>query len=72
MLYSISLRSRFYLIISGCERYILPTRDKIKVAFAHHNISHNTQGIMAGITDYMRNKGDWQLIVWPDSSLESL
>lgn len=50
----------------------MPTRDKIKVAFAHHNISHNTQGIMAGITDYMRNKGDWQLIVWPDSSLESL
>lgn len=47
-------------------------REKIKVAFAHNNISHNTQGIMAGITEYMRNKGGWQLIVWPDSSLESL
>ena len=50
----------------------MPMKEKIKVAFAHHNISHNTQGIMAGITDYMRNKGDWQLIVWPDSSLKSL
>ena len=50
----------------------MPMKEKIKIAFAHHNISHNTQGIMAGITDYMRNKGDWQLIVWPDSSLKSL
>jgi LacI family transcriptional regulator len=50
----------------------MPMKEKIKVAFAHQNISHNTQGIMAGITDFIRNKGDWQLIVWPDSSLESL
>jgi LacI family transcriptional regulator len=47
-------------------------RDTIKVAFAHNNISHNTQGIMAGITEFMRTKEHWQLIVWPDSSLESL
>ncbi len=47
-------------------------REKIKVAFAHNNISHNTQGIMGGITEYMRNNTDWQLIVWPDSSFESL
>jgi LacI family transcriptional regulator len=47
-------------------------KEKIKIAFAHNNITPNTQGIMAGITEYMRNKGDWQLIVWPDNSLESL
>ncbi|MBN2513649.1 MAG: substrate-binding domain-containing protein, partial [Sedimentisphaerales bacterium] len=47
-------------------------KEKTKIAFAHNNITPNTQGIMAGITEYMRNKGDWQLIVWPDSSLESL
>ncbi|HOL32792.1 MAG TPA: DNA-binding transcriptional regulator [Anaerohalosphaeraceae bacterium] len=48
------------------------SRQKIKIAVAHNNISHNTQGIMAGITDFIRTKGDWQLIIWPDSSLESL
>ena len=47
-------------------------KEKTKIAFAHNNITPNTQGIMAGITEYMRNKGDWQLIIWPDSSLESL
>lgn len=47
-------------------------KSKIKVAFAHSHISHNTQGIMAGINEYIRTKGDWQLIIWPDSSLESL
>jgi len=47
-------------------------KPKIKVAFAHNNISHNTQGIMAGITEYIRDKGDWQLIIWADTSIESL
>ena len=47
-------------------------KPKIKVAFAHNNINHNTQGIMAGITEYIRDKGDWQLIIWADSSIESL
>ncbi|MCE5186941.1 MAG: DNA-binding transcriptional regulator [Planctomycetaceae bacterium] len=51
---------------------MIQTREKTKVAFAHNNITPNTQGIMAGITEYMRNKGDWQLIVWPDTSIESL
>ncbi len=50
----------------------MQSKEKIKIAFAHSNITHNTQGIMAGITDYMRSRGDWQLIVWPDTSLESL
>jgi LacI family transcriptional regulator len=27
---------------------------------------------MAGITEYIHNKSNWQLIVWPDSSRESL
>jgi LacI family transcriptional regulator len=47
-------------------------KQKIKVAFAHSNISHNTQGIMAGITEYIRDKGDWDLIIWADASFESL
>lgn len=47
-------------------------KEKIKVAFAHNHINHNTEGIMAGITDYMRDRGDWQLIIWTDNSLESL
>jgi len=47
-------------------------KQKVKVAFAHNIISHNTQGIMAGITEYIRDKGDWQLIIWADTSLESL
>jgi LacI family transcriptional regulator len=50
----------------------MQTKEKIKVAFAHNNITHNTQGIMAGINEYMRSRGDWQLIIWPDTSLESL
>lgn len=50
----------------------MQTKEKIKIAFAHSNITHNTQGIMAGITEYMRTRGDWQLILWPDTSLESL
>ncbi len=47
-------------------------RPKIKIAFAYNNITHNTQGIMSGITEYIRDKGDWELIVWADSSYESL
>lgn len=47
-------------------------KQKIKVAFAHSNISPNTQGIMAGITDYIRDKGEWKLIIWADASTESL
>ena len=47
-------------------------KQKVKIAFAHNHINHNTQGIMAGINEYIRDKGDWQLIIWPDSSLESL
>jgi len=47
-------------------------KKKIKIAFAHNNINPSTQGIMAGVTEYSHNKGDWQLIVWPDSSQESL
>lgn len=47
-------------------------KEKTKIAFAHNNITHNTEGLMAGITDYIRDKGHWQLIVWPESSKESL
>jgi LacI family transcriptional regulator len=47
-------------------------KEKIKIAFAHNNINHNTEGLMAGITEYIHSKGNWQLIVWPDSSRESL
>lgn len=47
-------------------------KEKIKIAFAHNNISHNTEGLMNGISEYARDKGDWQLIVWPDSSRKSL
>ena len=47
-------------------------KETIKIAFAHNNINPTTQGIMAGITEYSHNKGGWQLIVWPDSSQESL
>jgi LacI family transcriptional regulator len=47
-------------------------KEKTKIAFAHNNITHNTEGLMAGITDYIRDKGNWQLIVWPESSKESL
>ncbi len=47
-------------------------KEKIKIAFAHNNINHNTEGLMDGISEFIRDKGDWQLIIWPDSSLKSL
>ncbi|MGA2069928.1 MAG: DNA-binding transcriptional regulator [Sedimentisphaerales bacterium] len=47
-------------------------KEKIKIAFAHNNITHNTEGLMAGISQYIRDKGDWQLIIWPDCSQRSL
>lgn len=47
-------------------------KPKTKIAFAYSNITHNTQGIMSGITEYIRDKGDWDLIIWADSSFESL
>jgi len=47
-------------------------KEKIKIAFAHNNINPNAQGVMTGITEYIHNKGNWQLIVWPDSSQKSL
>ena len=50
----------------------LRMKDRLKIAFAHNNINHNTEGIMDGITEYIRAKGDWQLIMWPDNSIKSL
>ena len=47
-------------------------KEKIKIAFAHNNITHNTEGLMAGISQYIRDKGDRQLIIWPDCSQKSL
>jgi LacI family transcriptional regulator len=47
-------------------------KEKIKIAFAHNNISHNTEGLMAGISQYIRDRGDRQLIIWPDCSRKSL
>jgi len=47
-------------------------KERIKIAFAHNNINHNTEGIMDGISEYIRTKGEWQLIVWPDNSIKSL
>jgi LacI family transcriptional regulator len=47
-------------------------KEKIKIAFAHNNITHNTEGLMAGISEYIRDKGNRQLIIWPDSSYKSL
>lgn len=47
-------------------------KEKTKIAFVHNSITQNTQKIMSGITDYVKAKTNWQLIVWPDSSLESL
>lgn len=47
-------------------------KEKIKIAFAHNNLSRNIEGIMNGISEYIRNKGDWQLIFWPDNSQKSL
>ncbi len=47
-------------------------KEKIKIAFAHNNISHNTEGLMSGISQYIHEKGDRQLIIWPDCSQKSL
>jgi LacI family transcriptional regulator len=47
-------------------------KEKIKIAFAHNNITHNTEGLMAGISEYIRDKGNRQLIIWPDCSQRSL
>jgi LacI family transcriptional regulator len=47
-------------------------KEKIKIAFAHNNITHNTEGLMAGISEYIRDKGNRQLIIWPDCSQKSL
>lgn len=47
-------------------------KEKTKIAFVHNSITQNTQKIMSGITDYVKANTNWQLIVWPDSSLESL
>ncbi|MBN2019538.1 MAG: DNA-binding transcriptional regulator [Sedimentisphaerales bacterium] len=47
-------------------------KEKIKIAFAHNQITHNTEGLLAGVSQYIRDKGDWQLIIWPDSSQKSL
>ena len=47
-------------------------KEKIKIAFAHNNINPRAQGIMTGITEYTHKKGNWQLIIWPDNSRESL
>jgi LacI family transcriptional regulator len=47
-------------------------KEKIKIAFVHNNISHNTEGLMAGISQYIRDRGELQLIIWPDCSQKSL
>ena len=47
-------------------------KEKIKIAFAHNNITHNTEGLMAGISEYIRDRGNRQLIIWPDCSQKSL
>jgi LacI family transcriptional regulator len=47
-------------------------KNLIKIAFAHSENGHNEMGIGAGLTQYLRKKGHWQLIAWPDSSYESL
>jgi LacI family transcriptional regulator len=47
-------------------------KNHIKIAFAHSENGHNETGIGAGLTQYLRKKGHWQLIAWPDSSFESL
>lgn len=47
-------------------------KEKIKIAFAHNNITHNTEGLMAGISQYIRDRGNRQLIIWPDCSQKSL
>ena len=47
-------------------------KEPIKIAFVHAEHGHNDKGISSGITEYVRSKPDWQLIAWPDPSLESL
>ena len=47
-------------------------RYQTKIAFAHNENGHNDKGISAGITQYIRNTGHFQLIPWPDNSYESL
>jgi len=47
-------------------------KEKTKIAFAHNHITHNTEGLMAGISQYIHDKGEWQLIIWPDCSQKSL
>jgi len=47
-------------------------QEKTKIAFVHNSITQNTQKIMSGITDYVKANTNWQLIVWPDSSIESV
>jgi LacI family transcriptional regulator len=44
----------------------------IKIAFAHNENGHNDKGIGQGINRYLRNSGRFQLIAWPDTSLESI
>jgi LacI family transcriptional regulator len=45
---------------------------KTKIAYVDDNINPNSQGILAGVTEYSRDKGDWELIFWPDVSAPSL
>ncbi|MBN1788377.1 MAG: DNA-binding transcriptional regulator [Sedimentisphaerales bacterium] len=47
-------------------------KEKPKIVFAHDNINQNTLGIMAGINEYIQNEDSWQLIIWPESSAQSL
>ena len=47
-------------------------KNQVKIAFVHSEDGHNERGLGAGITEYIRNKGHWQLIAWPDTSFESL
>ncbi len=47
-------------------------KNHLKIAFVHCEDGHNERGIGGGITQYIRNKGHWQLIAWPDTSFESL
>lgn len=47
-------------------------KNQTKIAFVHAEHGHNDKGIGAGITEYVRDKGSWQLIAWPDPTYESL
>jgi LacI family transcriptional regulator len=47
-------------------------KNQIKIAFAHNENGHNDKGISAGITQYIRSTGRFQLIAWPDNSFESI